>query len=148
MTFDIWYFLSQVSSVASTIGAIIAIILLVEARKIRKSFLRRARLPAVTRDLRKASTAISNGLNDWNRDKRIVFEQFAKVKGLLENLRNKVPNEEKKRINEFLRTLQPRRYLVRARISQMTEDSAWDLYTELSTIIERLSQLIEDTRWE
>jgi hypothetical protein len=75
-------------------------------------------------------------------------EQLARVKGLLENLRTKVPTEEKQQIDIFLRSLQPTKHFIRAPISSITQDQAWDAYTELSTLTVRLQQLIEDTKWD
>lgn len=45
-------------SAASIIGLIVTIFLFVEARSIRKSFLRRARLPELNKDLAKAASKI------------------------------------------------------------------------------------------
>jgi len=74
---------------------------------------------------------------------------FAKVKALLENIKTKLPIEEQKKINEFLRKLQPRKYMVfKSSISEITEDKGWSLYTDLNTVVTSLQQLVKDSQWD
>ena len=139
---------NDIAAIASIIGLFVTAFLVFEARKIRKSFVRRARLPSLTSDLDGAASAISDALKDWSNDQGIVIEQFAKVKGLLENARGKVPTEEKKTIEAFLRLLQLRKGFRRLPLSSLSKRDAGDRYTELRTLIERLSQLLKDTEWD
>ena len=103
----------------------------------------------VTRELSKITSEISKHLRNWDQDQSLALEKFAKVKGLLNNIRNKIQSEEKKQINEFLSNLQPIRYFVfQASISEITLDKGWELYTDLNTVVTSLEQLIEDSKWE
>lgn len=139
----------DISTVSSIIGLIVTIFLFFEARTIRKSFLRRARLPAITKDLSKATSDISSSLKSWSTDKKPTLEMFATVRGLLENIKAKLPNEEQKNINGFLRKLQPRKYMVlKSSLSEITEDKAWNLYADLNTVVTRLQQLVKDSKWD
>ncbi|OQW75286.1 MAG: hypothetical protein BVN35_09325 [Proteobacteria bacterium ST_bin11] len=139
----------DISSISSIIGLIITIFLFFEARTIRRSFLRRARLPTITKELEKATSEISNKLKTWSTNERPALEMFAKVKALLENIKTKLPIEEQKKINEFLRKLQPRKYMVfKSSISEITEDKGWSLYTDLNTVVTSLQQLVKDSQWD
>ncbi|MEI8573038.1 hypothetical protein U737_05150 [Methylomonas sp. LW13] len=139
----------DISSISSIIGLIITIFLFFEARTIRRSFLRRARLPTITKELEKATSEISNRLKTWSTNERPALEMFAKVKALLENIKTKLPIEEQKKINEFLRKLQPRKYMVfKSSISEITEDKGWSLYTDLNTVVTSLQQLVKDSQWD
>lgn len=139
----------DVSSVSSIVGLIITIFLFSEARTIRKAFLRRARLPTITKEVAKATSDISSRLKDWSKNRQPTLEMFAKVKGLLENIKPKLPTEEQKKINEFLRKLQPRKYMVfKSSISEITEDKAWNLYTDLNAVVTSLQQLVKDSQWD
>jgi hypothetical protein len=141
--------MSDIGTISSFIGLFVTIFLLIEAQKIRKSFLRRARLPTITRELSKTTSDISTSLKVWSKDKNSALEQFAKIKGLLENIKQKLPSEEKKQINGLLNKLQPKRYwLFKSNISELTEDMAWDLYTDLNTVVTSLEQLVKDSKWD
>lgn len=140
---------SDAGTIGSLIGLIISIILLLEARKIRQSFLRRARLQPITRELKKATSEIAKTMKNWPKDKTPALEQFAIVKGLLENIRPKLPNEEKQNINHVLSKLQPKKFLLfQSTLSELSEDTAWDIYTDLNTIVTSLDQLAKDSKWD
>lgn len=141
--------LTDIGSVSSVIGLFVTIFLFIEARKIRNSFLRRARLPTVTRELSKITSQISKSLKNWDQDKSLALEKFAKVKGLISNIKKKLPSEEQKQINEFLSKLQPTKYFIfQSSISDINLDMAWNLYTDLNTVVTTLEQLIEDSKWD
>ena len=138
---------ADIGTLSSIIGVVITAVLLYHARKIRDSFLRRARLPAITVELKRTTSSLSENLKTWSNDRQPALAQFAQVRGLLENLRYKLPSAEKQRVNAFLRALQPRRRLGRERLSSITEDRAWDLYADLSGIVVQLEQLAKDSKW-
>lgn len=141
--------LTDAGTISSIIGLIVTLFLLLEARKIQLSFLRRARLPALTKELNKSIPKISRSLGSWKTDDVKTKQEFAKVKALLENLKPKLTADEKKHINSFLVKLQPRKYyIIRTSIFDLTEDLAWDLYTDLNLIATGLDQLIKDSKWD
>ena len=51
--------LNKIGSISSILGLIVTIFIFVEARKIRNSFLRRARLPEINKELAKATSNVS-----------------------------------------------------------------------------------------
>jgi len=139
------------ATISSIAGIFVTIFLFVEARKIRKSFLRRARLPIIAKDLSKITSDIASRLKNWSDSRKSVVEKFATVKGLLENLKAKLPSEEQKPIREFLERLQPKKYLVfKSHLSELSKDKdkAWKLYIDLNTIVIRLEQLVKDSKWD
>jgi len=141
--------LNKIGSISSILGLIVTIFLFVEARKIRNSFLRRARLPEVNKELAKATSNVSDQLKNWSKDKTPALEAFSNVKALLENIKPKLPSEEKNKVNDYLSRLQPKKYLfVNTSLSELGEDSAWELYTELSGLVTSLQQLAKDSKWD
>lgn len=145
----------DVASVSSIAGLAIAILLLIEAKKIRKSFLRRARLPEVNTDLNKKSKIIFSSLKAWDLgenidvEKNTVNEQYAITRGLLENISTKLPEEERSEVLKFINSLRKRRYLFWwGTLIIADKEEGWKLYTELSRIITRLDQLQKDFRWD
>ncbi len=140
---------NKIGSISSMIGLIVTIFLFVEARKIRDSFLRRARLPEINKELTKVTSKVSDQLKNWDADKNPALEAFSNVKALLENIKPKLPTEERKKVGDYLNRLQPKKYFfIRASISELGEDAAWELYTELSGLVTSLQQLAKDSKWD
>ncbi|GHA19010.1 hypothetical protein GCM10008090_30910 [Arenicella chitinivorans] len=141
--------LDTISSVSSIIGLIVTILILFEARKIRISFLRRARLPELNRDLAKSASQLSDQLKEWEVDKTSALKTFSTIKALLESIRPKLPSVEKKKLDDYLAKLHPKKCLVLdGNLSGLTEDEAWKRYTELSGLMTTLQQLVKDSKWD
>jgi hypothetical protein len=138
--------LNDGAAISSVAGLVVTVFLFVEARGIKNSFLRRARLPQVTRELKEASTKISSGLKNWITDERIVKEQFAISIGLLENLLAKLPPTEKKKTSELIKKLRLKKFLFWS--IKLTENIGWDLYRDLTIVITMLQQLEKDSEWD
>ena len=141
--------LNKIGSISSIIGLIVTIFLFVEARKIRDSFLRKARLPEINKELLKVASKVSGQLKNWGTDRIPALEAFSNVKALLENIKPKLPSKERKEVGDYLKQLQPKKYLfIRSSISELDEDTAWELYAELSGLVTTLQQLANDSKWD
>jgi hypothetical protein len=138
--------LNDVAAVSSVIGIGVTGFLYYEARGIKNSFLRRARLPQVNKELEDASAKISSNLGNWNKGKRLVIEQFAISSGLLESLLVKLPPFEKKKTSELISKLRLKKFFFISK--KLDEDTAWQLYTNLSMVITMLRQLEKDSKWD
>lgn len=138
-----------IASICSIIGLVVTVFLFYEARGIKQSFLRRARLPEVNKDLSKLISGLPNQLGNWNADKTKALESFYKIKALLENLESKLPTDQKKKVQNVLGKLEPKRYFIfNESLSNLTENLAWDIYTELCGIVTHLEQLAKDSNWD
>lgn len=138
-----------IASICSILGLLVTIFLYVEARAIRASFLRRARLPEVNKELTKLSSQISNQLKNWSADKGPVLESFAKAKAILESTKPKLPAEKQIKVENIIKKLSPKKYYIfNVSLSELTEILAWDIYTELSGVIMHLDQLSKDSKWD
>jgi|SRR5690554_1815248 len=141
--------LNKIGSISSVLGLIVTVFLFIEARKIRNSFLRRARLPEINKELSKATSKVSNHLKNWGADKTPALKALSNVKALLENIKPKLPAEEKRKVGAYLDRLQPKKYLViKTSVSELNEEAAWELYTELSGLVTSLQQLAKDSKWD
>lgn len=78
----------------------ISIYLLYAIKNIKKSFLRRARLPDVVKDLTGVNNGLFNNLKDWENESQLGIEKLKISKGILENLRAKLPDTERKIVNQ------------------------------------------------
>lgn len=141
--------INKLGSISSIVGLVVTIFLLLEAKKIRNSFLRRARLPEVNRELAKASSQLSENLKKWENDKTPSLETFSTINALLENIKPKLPPEEKRKVEHYLIRLHPTKYwLLKDSLSVLTEDQVWERYTELSGLVTTLQQLAKDSKWD
>lgn len=141
--------LNKIGSISSILGLVVTIFLFIEARKIRNSFLRRARLPEINKELVKVTSNVSEQLKNWDAEKTPALDAFSNVKALLENIKPKLPSEEKRKVGDYLNRLQPKKYLfIKTSISELSEDAAWELYTELSGLVTSLQQLAKDSKWD
>jgi len=138
-----------IGSAASIIGLIITIFLFMEARSIKKSFLCRARLPELNKKLAKAKSEISIDIKKWESNKDPVLEKFSHVKGLLENLKKKLPKDEHRMVKKYLNLLQPKRsFLKKRKISDLNKHEAFELYNELVTLVTSLREAVKDNAWK
>lgn len=141
--------LTDIASFSSILGLVISVFVLIEAKKIRKSFLRRARLPEIMKELTEANNGLSKHLKNWNDGKRFGIEQLSIAKGLLENLEEKLPDKERKKVRIFCRKLETKKFLFfTIPITNVDEDQAWELYTQLTGLITSLEQLSKDSKWD
>ena len=133
--------LQDFETILSIVGFIITAFLLFEVKKIRSSFLRRARIPEMIDELKSTSQIMSKNINNWNKQKRSFIEQALIAKGILENLKEKLVNSEKKKVNIFLSKLKPKKLLIISiSLNHLTEDEAWEMYAEFSALITSLVQ--------
>ncbi|SEN35734.1 hypothetical protein [Nitrosomonas marina] len=141
--------MSDLAIASSIIGLGVTVFLFFEARAIKNSFLRRARLPEVLEELVQANRKISKHLKNWEAEYREGLEQFSIAKSLLDNVQQKLPEPEKKKVAVYLRSLETRKFWVLKKpIITATEDEAWELYTGLSGLITSLKQLQKDSKWD
>jgi len=141
--------LSDIGSYSSIIGLVVTAFLFFEARKIRNSFLRRARLPDVLIELREANKKISKHLKNWSSESGEGFNQFVITKALIENIKPKPQEPERKKCFDYIKKLQTHNLsLCKQEISADCEDRAWELYSDLSGLITTLNHLNKDSNWD
>lgn len=140
--------INTIGSAASIIGLVVTIFLFIEARSIKKSFLRRARLPELNKDLAKVTSEISVHIKSWESNKEPALEKFSHAKALLENIKKKLPEDERRMVEKYLIQLQPKRLLVKKReISELNREEAFKLYSELNGLVASLRELAKDNAW-
>jgi len=141
--------INKIGSISSIIGVFITVFLFIEARKIRDSFIRRARLPEVCRELAKTTSQVASHLKKWETDKMLAIESLFRVKALLENIFSRLPSDEKRKVAAYLSNSKPKKWLfLNSSLAAITEDRAWELYTELTGVVTSLQQLVKDSKWD
>jgi hypothetical protein len=140
---------SHVGSFSSIIGLVVTGFLFWEARKIRNSFLRRARLPEVIKELVEANKKLSKHLKNWDEEVREGVHQLLIAKELIDSLKPKLPDSERKKCSAYVQKLQTRTFFIfKSEISVVSTEKAWELYSGLSGLITMLEQLQKDSKWD
>lgn len=149
MTSYLPQWLIDIATIISYLGFAITIAVWFQTKQIRSSFLIRARLPEVNKELRIVSSNISSHILKWTEESKLVHQQLLVSKALIENLMPKLPDSHKKKCKAFIYKLSQRKYFfLVGRISDIDEDEAWKLYTEMSEITTMLIQLEKDSKWD
>ncbi len=97
--------IQNLAAFSSIIGLGLTMWLLIEAKKIRNSFIRRARLPEVIKELSQTNSKISKQLKNWSSEEREGIEQFTIAKELLESLQQNFPRQKRKKLLHILKGL-------------------------------------------
>ncbi|EON6315223.1 hypothetical protein ACDP46_003501 [Vibrio cholerae] len=136
----IW--VTDMAAILSIVGFVVTCFLLWEARKIRNSFMRKARIPEIVEDLDEISKELFSHLKQFGEENRNALQKIQNAKGLLESVLPKMDNGHHKKINEFVTLASS------ADADTLTEDLCWDIYSQLSSLVTYFKQLAKDSKWE
>ena len=138
----------NIATASSVFGLLVTIFLFFEAKKIKNQFLIKARLPESAKEIENLGSKISENLDNWKSEKNIIYQDLAKIKGIIENLNPKLPKEEGKTAKIILIKLKPTKIIVfKKSIRSLKKEKVWEIYTELQTFISQLKQLEKDGSW-
>lgn len=128
-------------------GFLITVYVMIEVRSIKRSFLSRARLPELVRDLEKAGSALNASLDGWPLRRNDARSQIKIAASLLHSATSILPKEERRiasAANEKLRAAAER--FDRPEFEQA--DPVWDLYSDVQSTITSLKQVSKNLKWE
>ena len=134
--------LIDTASIVSIVGFIVTCFLFMEAKKIRKSFMRKARIPEIVTDLDRIADGLVADLKKYNEESRSAHEKIQRATALLESILLKVPDANKEKITDFIKASKE---MIE---TTLDEDSSWKIYGELSGVVTYLQQIAKDTRWD
>lgn len=134
--------LSVSADLLSIIGFFISCVVLYQTTKIRGVFLRKIRIPEIVKDLNAEFQEINKGLRKYKDDPLSVHAKIQSVKGLLESIVKRMPVTQKQKILEFID------FLKKKEAEGLSENSCWEIYMQLSSLIANLQQLEKDSKWE
>jgi hypothetical protein len=147
---DPW--ITDIASFASIIGLWITIWVLRETKKIKLSFLAKARLPEVVTDLIQISSKLAQTIPDWDTSKHEILIEISRCKSILKNIKPKLNTDLQEDISKLIVQLDEKRTIYtfwrKKYISEYKKDDVWKIYTEIQSIIESLNQMKSDLRWE
>lgn len=136
--------IADVASLASLAGTILVWF---QAKAIKRSVLRSARVPDTLRDLQKLSDELRLSLRKWPEQERESTGVLAKADAVLANVLPKLVGAERKKLQESKALIRKRTAPLRGWLhkeASFRRDAYWDIYDSLLGAIEALNQLNED----
>lgn len=131
----------------SLLGFCITLYVLFEVKYIKNSFLRRARLPEVIKELSKAGSTLNTCLAQWPLQRNEAHCQIKVAASLMKSAIKMLPKEEKKEITRTHEKLtKAATEFNQAQFAQA--DAVWDLYSDIQSTITSMNQLSKNIKWE
>lgn len=147
----VWW-INDMASLSSVIGLFITSYLLYEAKKLRDSFLMKARLPELSTSLKQNASQLIDATKDWDNSKQNLFSNLAKIKSTLKSIDSKVPKNIKKEIKVLIGKIETKKFFwifsTSKELSEITIDEVDVIYGNLYGIIESLEQFSKNLKWE
>lgn len=140
---------SDLSIFMSVISLAISIFLFIEARKIYKLFIGKARIPEIIKSLEKIYPDISDKTEDFSNNREYIFRSFLSAKSIVENLEEKLTKDlQRKKCREFLLIFRTKNNLFFHRNkTEFTLEESLIILRELSALVVTLSELEKDLKW-
>ena len=137
----IYEWFTDLASMSSIVGLIITILLLIEARKIRESFLLKARLPEIINDFEQISLNLIESTKDWEKSKAERLKELARCKSILTDIKIKLSKNVQNNIDDFVMKISNKE------LSDLNIDEVYNIYAELQVVVESLKQTKENLKW-
>jgi hypothetical protein len=139
--------LQDLDTVLGLVGFIITVALMFQVRTIKRSFLSRARLPVLIKDLEKAGTTLNGHLANWPQRKNHARTQIKIAATLVRSAAQLLPAGDRKSIEEtHLKLDVSAKTFGDVRFDD--PDVAWDLYSDIQSTISTLTQSARNLNWE
>lgn len=131
----------------SILGFAVTLFVLFEVKYIKNSFLSRARLPEVIKDLEKAGSILNGNLGQWPIQYNEARCQIKIAAVLMKSASKMLPANERK---ELLRTHKKLITAVQNFSQQQytNVEAVWDLYSDIQSSIASITQVSKNNRWE
>jgi hypothetical protein len=140
--------LNTLGALASIIGLFITLLILNEAKNIRRSFVQKIRIPEAYKTLSEISSLLSKLISSWPEEKQEILKELARIRSILLNLKSKLDGDDKRQTVNLIRKLGYKRFFWRRQdLSKLNKNELWDIYSELIAIVESLKQTNKDIKW-
>lgn len=139
--------IQDINTGLSLLGFGITLYVLFEVKFIKSTFLSRARLPELIRDLEKAGSVLNGQLGQWPAQRNEALCQIKVAASLLKSASAMVPKTER---DELLKTHEKLTGAAKNFSSQqaISTDFVWDLYSDIQSSIASMTQVSKNNRWE
>ncbi|MFO1431348.1 MAG: hypothetical protein U1F76_14600 [Candidatus Competibacteraceae bacterium] len=142
---------AQFADIASLLGFLITVWILLQTTSIKRYFVLRVRVPESRQSLEKISSALLQNLHKWPDSQSEIGADLARAQAVLMNLSRKLPRKEGKLISELLQRIgTPKPRILSRKYPEQkatSKDELWEVYNKLQGVIESLNQTEQDSRW-
>jgi len=138
------------ASLLTIIGFCITLFIAFQVKTIKQSFLRKAQLPELLKQLENEKVQMYTILSKngkFDKKEKHVLSNLSTIKGILDNTEKKLPKGSKTKINELIKSLKDGKYSSKL-ITKIDESSSWKIYYELNEMYKHLQLLLSDTTWD
>jgi len=133
--------LGDIGAVASVVGLAITVFIAFGVRKIKRSFLAKARLPELIRRLDKHASRLSSYLSDFPRFGDKARYELAQSQATLRSVERKLQGEQRR----SCRTV--RKMISKQRRRNVTSDDVARTYEEMTFLLQALKEYQQDLIW-
>ena len=137
----------DLNTALGVVGFAITVIVMLQVASIKRSFLSRARLPEILKDLERAGSALNAQLGEWPKRKNDARAHIRVASTLIATAIPLVHAQLKPPLKTTLRVLE-------AAVRDFNDpkfnlpDAAWDVYSEIQSGIVHLTQAVRNSKWE
>ena len=134
--------LSDWADLASIVGLLATVWVMMTVQNIRSYYVIRSRVPDLAKRLRKTASNLAGFLNDLSSFSTDVAVELASIEATLESLRRILRRGSKRTVDSLLQDVKS------ARKGRPSEPAIRAVYTELVKLNEQIKHLQEELTWE
>ncbi|MDR4475538.1 MAG: hypothetical protein R3B11_05945 [Nitrospira sp.] len=141
-----WFSFSNFADLASIVEFIISLLVLYNVNQIRAQFLFTARVPQLAKRLNEHASHLSAQYRDLGNSIEavdLVKAELARCQSVLKSLGPKLPGGSRKSVKKLIDKIEAER----KDITPASKSAVWEIYTELTVLIEDLKHIQEDRKW-
>lgn len=138
-----WFSFSNFADLASIVEFVISLLVLYNVNQIRTQFLFTARVPQLAKRLNEHASHLSSQYRDLGNSADFVKAELARCQSVLKSLGPKLPGGSRKSVKKLIDKIEAER----KNITPASRSAVWEIYTELTVLIEDLKQIQEDRKW-
>ncbi len=138
-----WFSFSNFADLASIVEFVISLFVLYNVNQIRTQFLFTARVPQLAKRLNEHASNLSSQYRDLGNSADLVKAELARCQSVLKSLLSKLPGSSRKSVKKLIDKMEAER----KSSAPSSRSAVWEIYTELTVLIEDLKQIQEDRKW-
>ena len=133
---------ADISNAASILGLLLTILVFINLRSIKRSYIFTARAPELLEKLVKHGSNLSAYLKDFSNSRQEIELELAGAEIVLKSLRSKVGRRAKGSVKRVLKIVKS------SNGTNHTQDSLWTIYLEMQKLITEIQELQSDLKWD
>jgi hypothetical protein len=134
--------LSDIGSIASIIGLIFTILVLIDVRRLKSYYLFTARMPELARKLREHTLNIAEYLSDFEKSIQDISVELARLEVVLNSLSRKLDRTSSETVVQLLK------YLKNYDVERAGKTGLRKIHVYVNKILDEIEDLQEDLKWK